>query len=94
VPHEYGDKYALSAWLTRSALGALRTALASKVFDLDDSKWSELVTASKKKQVRLRLKSDEKCTFLRKVEREEKSATKEVTKVEMLSSLSARIFTF
>lgn len=77
VPHKYEDKYFLADSLTNSAINAHFRVL--EALGLTKAQLSQLKEASKTRSISLRLKTEEKCKFLRKVVREVESDTKSVS---------------
>jgi hypothetical protein len=76
VSHDYEDKYILAEVLTNDTISALLRFLES--IGLTSKQFAQLKEWSKSRSVTLRLKSEEKCKFLRKVVREVQSDTKSV----------------
>lgn len=80
VSHQYDDKYLLAEYLTNTALAAQLQCLAYfGVTDLNTLKeWA------KEKQVTLRLRAEERCTFDRKTKRKADSSTSYVSEFSAL----------
>ena len=77
VSHEYDDKYLLAELLVNSGLNALVQALDA--IGVTAGQFETLHGWNATRTVTLRFKAEERCKFLRKVEREVESDTKHVT---------------
>mmetsp|Transcript_39995 Transcript_39995/g.94934 ORF Transcript_39995/g.94934 Transcript_39995/m.94934 type:complete len:941 (+) Transcript_39995:62-2884(+) len=74
APHSYSDKFALANMLVRLAVSSIFQGLAE--LGISDRHLSTLLEWSTDKTVSLRLKADDKCTFVGAMVREEESSTK------------------
>jgi len=77
VKHEYDDKYILAEFMTTTAVAATLNVLSN--LGCSTKTLDKLREWNKTRSVTLRLKAEEKCKFLRKVEREVESDTKHVS---------------
>jgi hypothetical protein len=77
VPHEYEDKYLLAEFVVNTSISAILNVLSS--LGVSDKQLAQLHEWSRTRSVTVRLKAQENCKFLRKVEREVKSDTKYVS---------------
>ena len=97
VNHSYEDKYHLSEFLTRVAIAAHLNCLF--MYGLDGSSLSKLIewASIHQKSVTVRLKAEEKCTFLREEEKQYDSESKLVSNVtfggSMVATLTGKVVT-
>lgn len=77
VPHAYDDKYGLAEFLTNTAIAAELNNL--DLLGVTDKHLTTMKKWVQTRSVTLRLKSEERCTFVREATREVESATKHVT---------------
>lgn len=77
VAHEYEDKYLLAELLVNSAINAQIAALDA--LGLTEKHYTQVKEWAKSRSVTIRLRAEENCKFLRKVDRDVESDTKHVT---------------
>lgn len=77
VQHEYEDKYILAEFLVSTGIASTMNVLTH--LGVSSKTFAKLKEWSKTRSVSLRFKAEEKCKFLRKVEREVESDTKHVS---------------
>lgn len=77
VPHAYDDKYGLAEFLTNTAIAAELNVL--DLLGVTDKHLSTMRKWVQSRSVTLRLKSEERCSFIKETTREVESATKYVT---------------
>eukprot|EP01127_Copromyxa_protea_P002107 TRINITY_DN1199_c0_g1_i3.p1 TRINITY_DN1199_c0_g1~~TRINITY_DN1199_c0_g1_i3.p1 ORF type:complete len:1012 (-),score=233.88 TRINITY_DN1199_c0_g1_i3:40-3075(-) len=70
--HTYDDKYALVELVTNTAVASQVTCL--ELLGLDEAKLKKLKQFAQDRSVTLRLKVEEKCTFVRQTERQKESS--------------------
>merc|ERR1712137_914227 len=89
VSHCYTDKYLLAEFIGNTTFAGQLNCLEALGIDRDSL--DDLRNWAKKRTVTLRLHAEERCTFDRKVEREEESKTQHVTEVKRAIGPSTKV---
>ncbi|CAM9417059.1 unnamed protein product [Ectocarpus fasciculatus] len=89
--HKYGDKYLLAEFLTNAALASHLTSLSN--FGVTAEQLTTMMEWSKSRSVSLRFDATERCKFLKKVTRDEDSATKHVTDTSHFGKFTSKVVT-
>jgi len=95
VHHTYQDKYLLVEYLTNSAAASQLNCLAA--LGLSPGQFSTLQQWAKNSSVSLQFRSEERCTFVREVTRQEENATQHVEELSVggvvRAALSSKVHT-
>jgi len=82
VNHQYDDKYLLVEFLSNTSFAAFVQVL--ELLGVTDKTLNQLLDASQSRSISLRFRSEETCTFVKKIEREVESKTKHVTEIKSI----------